>query len=396
MDWIFKKMGPAAALSLVAFTSILNAADDAQMRNLDNRVTALEQRKTGTGGMINPPARPVVQGVDLFVTGEVLVWRAREDNLDYAVSMDQTPTINGQESGNGVHFRGKWRAGSRVGIGYNLPHDGWDLNAIWTHFQSKDKKHEEDCDCCTSCEIFQPIYFPKDYNLAAGGDTVHGPWVSEAQGKYWRATLNMVDLELGREFFVSKWMTLRPHIGGRALWLRQKLKFEYEPNGGNFLLPYSSGTSAVFPGANSDFVRLKNNFWGVGLRAGLDATWGLGAGVSLYSKLALSALWGKFSLEQTHTLVNDSEENEASFVLSDFEDRFQVCRPVLDLALGIRYDTTFNNDSWGLGVFAGWEHHYFWGQNKFIRFDGDQFSAMNENYGDFSVAGFNVGMSFDF
>ena len=36
MDWIFKKMGPAAALSLVAFTSFLNAADDAQVRNLEN------------------------------------------------------------------------------------------------------------------------------------------------------------------------------------------------------------------------------------------------------------------------------------------------------------------------------------------------------------------------
>jgi hypothetical protein len=394
MDWIFKKMGPAAALSLVAFTSILNAADDAQMRNLENRVTALEQRKTGNGGMINPPARPIVQnGVDIFVFGEVLVWRAREDNLTYAVSMDQTPVINHQESGHGVHFRGKWEPGFRIGIGYNMPHDGWDLTATWTSFKSKDKKHSEDCQCCQSCEIFQPVYFPKDYNLS--GTSANGPWVSEAQGKYWRAHLNLVDLDLGREFFVSKWMTLRPFIGARGMWLRQKLKFEYEPNGGTFLLPYS-GVGGVFPGANSDFVSLKNNFWGVGLRAGLDATWGLGCGVSLYSKLALSALWGKFTLRQTHTLVDDSEENEDTFVLSNFGDRFQVCRPVADLALGIRYDTTSSDNSWGWGFWAGWEHHYFWGQNKFIRFDGDQFSAFNENYGDFSVAGVNVGMSLDF
>src|ERR1700722_20092866 len=142
MNWMFKKMCPTAALSLVAFTSLLNAADDAQIRNLNNRVTALEQKKGGSGGMINPPARPVVtDGVDIFITGEILVWRAREDNLDYAVQLDQVPTLNGVNSGSGVHFKGKWRPGVRVGIGYNMPHDGWDLNLIWTNFLTKDKKH---------------------------------------------------------------------------------------------------------------------------------------------------------------------------------------------------------------------------------------------------------------
>jgi hypothetical protein len=186
-------------------------------------------------------------------------------------------------------------------------------------------------------------------------------------------------------------MTLRPFIGARGMWLRQKLKFEYETkDGGTFLDPFEA-TSGGDP--NSDFVFLKNNFWGVGLRAGLAATWGHGCGVSLYSQAALSALWGRFKLAQTHTLMGSAGQVA---VLSDFSDKFQVCRPVLDLAFGISYDTVFSDNEWGWGIWAGWEHHYFWGQNKFIRFDGDQFSAFNENYGDFSVAGVNVGMSFDF
>ncbi len=391
------RMITPAALSLIAFTGMLNANTKAHMRNLDDRISALEQKAELSGDEINPSARPVVENVDIFVLGEVLVWKAREDNLTYAVNMDQVPTINGVESGDGVHFRGKWEPGFRVGIGYNSRHDGWDLTLLWTHFQSKDKKHhEDDCDCCTntSCEIFQPVYYPKDYNLTDGSfpsDTTQGPSVSEAQSKYWRARLNLVDLELGREFYAGRWMTLRPFIGARGMWLRQKLKFEYETkDGGTFLDPFET-TSGGDP--NSDFVFLKNNFWGVGLRAGLDATWGLGCGVSLYSQAALSALWGRFKLAQTHTLMGSAGQE---MVLSDFSDGFQVCRPVLDLAFGISYDTTFSDNEWGWGIWAGWEHHYFWGQNKFIRFDGHQFSAFNENYGDFSVAGVNVGMSFDF
>ena len=337
--------------------------------------------------MINPPARPIVKdGVDIFITGEVLIWRAREDNLDYAVQMNNTPALNGVNSGNGVHFRGKWEPGFRVGIGYNMPHDGWDLTLMWTNFQSKDKKHEADCDCCTSCEIFQPIYFPKDYTNA------DATYVTEAQRKYWRARLNLVDLELGREFFVSKWMTVRPHIGARGMWLRQKQKFEYE--GGNFFTPYTD--AGILAGADQDYVHSRNNFWGVGLRGGLNTTWGLGAGVSLYGNVALSALWGRFKLEQTHTLTSGEGPANPAVVVSNFQDRFQVCRPVADLAFGIRYDTTFSDDSWGFGMWAGWEHHYFWGQNKFIRFEGDHFSALDTNNGDFSTAGVNIGMSLDF
>lgn len=386
MDWIFKKMGPAAALSLVAFTSIVNAADDSQMRNLENRVNALEQKKGGNGGMINPPARPVVKdGVDLFVTGEVLIWKATADDLDYAVQLDQVPTFSNAKSGEGVHFKGKWNVGFRVGIGYNMPHDGWDLNLAWTRFNSHSKDSDDnDCNCVSN--IFQPIYYPKDYNV----DTDAGaPYVTEADGKYWRANLNIVDLELGREFFVSKWMTLRPFLGVRGAWLRQKTRFEYE--GGNF---FNTDLTTFLPGANADYVFMKNNHWGVGLRAGMNTTWGLGAGVSLYGNCALSALWGKMKLTQTQTLENDV--TEATGVLTNFSDRFTVVRPVLDLAAGLRYDTLFADDSWGFGIWAGWEQHYFWDQMRFLKFSGEKFAQMGQNEGDFSVGGVNVGMSFDF
>jgi len=52
------------------------------------------------------------------------------------------------------------------------------------------------------------------------------PIYSKAHGR-WKGYLNQLDLDLGREFFVSKYLTLRPHFGLRTTWLRQHLHTDY-------------------------------------------------------------------------------------------------------------------------------------------------------------------------
>ncbi|MFI5335032.1 MAG: Lpg1974 family pore-forming outer membrane protein, partial [Chlamydiales bacterium] len=329
MESILKKMGPAAALSLVAFTGVLNAAEDAQMRNLENRISALEQKK-GASGMVNPPARPVVKdGVDIFFAGEVLVWRATQDDMAYAVELDQAQAVNGFNSGETQHWRGKWAAGFRLALGYNMKHDGWDLDLVWARFNSKGKLNETN-ECSNTVSNFNPVFLPKEYS----NSTTTGVAAIEAEAKRWKLNLNLLDLELGREFFVSKWLTLRPHMGVRGAWVRQKMGVEYA--GGNVATPYQT----LLAGANSlDFESMKNNFWGVGLRGGLDSNWGLGCGFSIYGKLALSAVWGKFKVSEVANVQNENTGTSAAVM--NIQDRFSVMRPIADMALGLRYDTTF-------------------------------------------------------
>lgn len=401
MNWNFRKMGPAAAASLVAFTAVLNAADDSQVRNLENRVSALEQKK-GAGGMINPPARPVIKnGADVFFTAELLVLKAHEDDLAYAIETTAAPVANGPNVGHAKHFSGKWGVGVRLGLGYNMGHDGWDIGLYWTHYNRSTGQHKESGDCCAPCpcpSFFQPVYFPKDY--AYSPLSTPNIFVTEAEGKKWKLSLNILDLELGREFFVSKWMTVRPHIGLRSAWIQQKFKIEYEQvtvgDGTNFFAGNGStaGTlSTLLPGAREDLVNMKNNFWGIGLRGGLDTNWGLGAGFSLYGKLALAILWGHMHVNQKHTL--HSGTTTTTLQITNVKNNFQICRPTADLMLGVRWDTTFSDDSWGMGVNLGWEQHYFWSQNKTFRFDAGT-GSLDEHDGDLSVSGAHVGLSFDF
>ncbi len=220
MEWNLKnKMGQAAALSLVAFTSILNAADDAQMRNLDNRVTALEQKK-GAGGMINPPARPVVKdGVDIFLTGEVLIWKAHQEDMTYATKLASTPVSGTPNSGKLANWKGRWGTGFRLGLGYNMEHDGWDADLIWTRYYQTSRRNTGG----NRHGVFAPQYPVQPF-----GYTVVDVAAAEAHDKKWKVRLDMIDLELGREFFVSKWLTIRPHMGLRNIWARQKMRVEYE------------------------------------------------------------------------------------------------------------------------------------------------------------------------
>ena len=124
-----KKMWPLS-IAFVAATSFVNAANDsAQLRNLENRVNALEQRRSASG-MINPPGRPQVRdGVDLFLFGELLYWNAHENGLPVAIVNHASSANLSKSEVRSIHSH--WDVGFRVGVGYNLPHDGWDLSLSW-------------------------------------------------------------------------------------------------------------------------------------------------------------------------------------------------------------------------------------------------------------------------
>jgi hypothetical protein len=109
---------------------------------------------------------------------------------------------------------------------------------------------------------------------------------------------------------------------------------------------------------------MKNNFWGVGLRGGLDTQWGLGKGFSIYGKLALSVLWGKFSILSTLKLRTDCWN---TYRCHEHQQQVPRLPSWLLTWLSTPHDTTFADDTWGC-IWA-WEHHYF-SQNKLFKFVG--------------------------
>ncbi len=381
MEKNLKKMWPAAAASLVVFTSLVSA-DDMQMRNLENRVTALEQKK-GANGMINPAANPPTRDASgLFITADVLYWKARETGLGYAIESDDDSIDHVVGDIRNPKSRYDW--GFKVGLGYAMPHDGWDLYAQYTWFNSKQRHCDDDCDdCCSQCgtELFFPTF------VAPCTGTNLCPSVTDACGK-WKMHLQYVDLELGREFFVSKWLTLRPFAGGRGLWINQKYNVEYSGQ--------PVGVTTPFVPAGHEFEHnMKNRFSGGGLRAGLDTQWYFARDWSFYAEMAINIILGSFHVKGKQ--VDEVEATGVETLVYKVDNSFVACRPVADLQLGISWDHGFADDAVHFGINFGWEQHYFWGQNQFNKFVDTQLSGSYvTNQGDLGVSGWTLGFRLDF
>jgi len=359
------------ALSYTCMSALHADVSDAQMRSLENRVNALEQKKS-TGNALNPSGRPQVRdGADLFINIDWLIWQAHENGLGYAVKTSSSQTVTNalyRSSERNLSF--DWDCGFRFGFGWNTPRDGWDLSATWTWFHNK----AHDDITVGSTKMLLPVFSYEPSNTTING-------FRSADAKWW-LKLNLIDLDLGREFFVSKWMTLRPFIGLRTGWIYQTNKVTFGK-----ATPSSSQTGI--------YMKDKNNYWGLGLHSGLDSEWGLGAGFSVFAKAAASLLYGFFQIDSYETQLLSSSRNDTV----NNKDSFRVDRAMTDLALGLRWDTMLSDDRFHIGLQAGWEHLMFFGQNQFKRFYGMALSnagAFVANQGDLTIQGWTLSGRFDF
>jgi hypothetical protein len=327
--------------------------------------------------MICPSGRPQVQdGIDLFVNADWLIWQARETGTPYAVKTQAVQAENTALYNSSIkHLSFDWNFGFRFGIGYNLPHDGWDVVANWTWFQDKAKGNVS-----TNSGL---IYATNAFPLA--NPTVTG--FASSNANLW-LKLNMIDLDLGREFFVSKWMTLRPFIGLRNAWIYQTVQSNYQSPSFTSIPVYNPTTNV--------YSKAQNNYWGLGLHSGLNSQWGLGAGLSFFGNASFSIINGFFKLNdyQTNNLSNGAHND---FVTN--KNTVHTQRVIAELATGLRWETMFADDGAHFQVQAGWEQLMFFGQNQFSNFFGSLPSAAGNyfaNQGDLSMQGWTLSVRVDF
>ena len=382
------KFKTLSAFSFLAITCILSADNtDAKLRNLESRISAMESRKSGC--MVNPPARPT-QKCDWggYITIDPLLLKPQENGLEFVVVTNNVgqaasgnPSLFGRSKIKAPKF--KWDWGFRLGVGANLPHDAWDVYLNWTRFRTHHSRHI----FAGANQLLTPIFVNNENGTLtplSNPASLSQFALTNAKSK-WQLRFNEIDLEVGREFFASKWLVLKPHAGLATAWIRQKDKIGYR----NWLNPGGAGTFV-----SNAFVNMKNNFWGIGLRGGLDTQWGLTCGFSLFADFAASFLYGYFDLDHDEFYTYATGAQVDFFDAKDF---FHVDRVITDVILGIRYDYMFCDDRYHLGVQVGWEHHIYWGQNQFQRFVGTRMPGIFvANQGDLTLQGFSAEVRFDF
>ncbi len=295
-----------------------------------------------------------------MITVAGFYWNAHQDGMEYAIdnhienpgsSLQNVLQLNNVIDAQYKTPDFNWNFGFKVGIGYNTTCDGWDFGVTWTRYRGDAKDHiEAEVDDNHTLVPLWSAFAP------AGGEVT---FATDIQS-FWRLKLNLFDIELGREFWTSKYLCIRPHIGLRVAFLDQN--FELQHKGGSW------SARTVFPQqeALNNRVDLDNDFKGVGVRAGFNSLWHFGCGWGVYGDLATSIVYGKFSVD--HDEQNRFAEGFFSKTkILEAEDSFRASRAMLDLGLGVQWSGMICSCQYGLTIKLGWEQHLFFHQNQLWR-----------------------------
>ena len=242
----------------------------------------------------------------VWVEGSFLFWQSSMDQLSYATTSDSTSSLT-HATVHAPHF--EWTPGFRVGIGYKVPHDHWDLFLDYTQIGAR--AHGEASR--SEGAVFPLWQAPFAAGLGAG-DTLYATHANA----HWKADVYALDAELGRNCSAGKWLSIRPFMGVRSLFIYQQ-----------YHLGYRGGTSA--PAGERDQVVLDQDFWGVGLRLGFDSLWGLGGGWGIYGNGAASLLSGHFDVDQ-HEKLKPSGTPRV-----DLSEEVKPVVVAAELALGVQW-----------------------------------------------------------
>jgi hypothetical protein len=312
--------------------------------DLENKVAQLEEQKAnGIKGVVQPFRPPVSHEVGLILEGDALFWKAEQEGLEYAVE-------GSDPFGTGMMNHGKllthdfdWNGGFRVGLGYHLPYDRWDLKGLWTRYTNSSTTHKHTSDPRLSPTFF---LFP---TLA---------WFATHAKTHYSIDYNTVDLTLQRDYFVSRSLTLRPIFGIRGAWINQHMRDEF--HGG----PGSLGNFGSETGVQS--VKITNNFRAGGIFAGINMNFCFNRHWSIYGDLAGSILYGQFQVRVKNSISGLSLLGFGS--RSNVNESANNVKTNLQTGMGLQWQSTICHDRFRLLFAVGYEILFWFNQNNSQRF----------------------------
>lgn len=354
---LFTTLG--VCLSVITFADAQDL--ESRISNLEARMASIStQTALGSRGARMASAAPQIDSYGFFVTADFLYWNLNEGGTDYVLTDKNTPG-NTPFKGKSKEIEFGWDPGFRVGIGYQFEeHDGWDGYLNFTWFQTEEHSHTH----APSGGGLIPLWGYPFTNAA------------EKAKASWEFDFYNLDFELGRRYFVSKYLSVRPEFGIKSAWIYQHVKASFVD---------------IDPTDIDDFkVRRKNDFWGIGPRAGIDATWFFDSHFSLFGTTSAALLWGDFDVHEKE------REKIANLEVFNFKADFHSIVPTAQLLLGFQWEANFNDSRNHFKIMAGYEFQYWWRQNQMLEFQSSGSFNPDRYSEDVSLQGLTLDVRFDF
>ena len=295
------------------------------------------------------PAGPrVASPADIFFTGDFIYWRADQEGLGFATSgwrasVDQ-PVTKGKVTEPNFEFN----PGFKAGFGVNLNHDFWDVYFQYTWLYTGDQENSITADTINSPALAASWFSQGNNPLAPDF-----PLINNARGR-WALRYQTLDFELGRNFFVSDWLTVRPFFGLKGMKQDQDFSIRYRRILGEL-------------DAQQWRITQDLDYWGVGPRTGMNTNWFFSKHVSVFGDIGFSALWGQFEAMRRDRFANIAIPALPETTLLYTENEFHTITPVLEIGLGLRAQAFSCAERFHYIFQAGWEFQYVWDMNQYYR-----------------------------
>ncbi len=332
-----------------------------------------QQAEDTSNGLPNISSRFKPSSRSVAIFADLLVWRAQESGTENWAEVitggDGSPEICDIRD---IKF--DWNAGLRVGLSYGMKHDQWDTQFYYTRFHARGNDHVSSVPNSVYSAFVGNFYVDN-----ASGAGVKGLTYQKASID-WTIHFNIFDWELGRAFWISKALSLRPFVGLKGGWIYQSIHTQWHD-------PTLPPAPPVYQPFEMGRENIKNNFWGVGPSIGINTKWNLLAlgnhSLSLLGDLSAAILYGHWTFKDVYK--NDIGQ-EVSVKLPHNNSGASMLRTFL----GFGWDLTFCRGEYHFLTQLGYEMQFWLDQLQFYSFDTGRFD--NE----LTLQGGTLELRFDF
>jgi len=369
LDTLNSHMENAEKLLSQLETQLKSKAHTASVDNLIAEVNQVQQNvtnlQTESKKRVSLSPRCVQGDVGIFLTADLLYWKLQEGGNTYAYTYDSNPVSVASEhfvEGKAAKTDFDWNFGYRVGVGYRSTYDAWDIYLNYTSFSTH--AHGKKEESITSSKTLYPLLQYQELEFME---------VSKAKAR-WHVRFQNLDFDFGRDYYVSCHLAFHPSFGVKGAVIDQKMHVAY---------------SGFDLGSSPYKIHNKNDFWGIGPKAGLSSRWFLGEAFNVFGGLYGALLWGHFDVNNRHFRAPSNLPEEQVF---DIKDDFDRAVPTAQFLLGLGWDTLFDHDKFHIGLNISFESQYWWRQNQMTNTPASQNSVSE----DLSLYGVTGSITLDF
>lgn len=325
-------------------------------------------------GVITSDASPKLNKAHGYMSASALLMNILTDAQDVSLFSYNQTVDNLMTNDNGYQNNNwGWNWGVKATIGFRVCEDAWDLSFNFAYLQATKRQHNQAQDVSSPTKSIYPLsgvlttlsfnnkYYP-NASLQSDFDSFK-----------LRNNFNIYDsnIDLAREFFVSKKLSLKPIAGIKGTLIEQKAYIRFV-NGGGL--------------QNGTFTN-KNNYWGVGPQAGAGFRFGFSRHVSLNCQIDGALLWGQIRNKQMY--LNYSTTIPPFPLNSTYKaNRYQLV-PNFNIYAGFVFDTNFSHDTKNIAFNVGYENRYF--LNSI-----DTANSVTRAKGSTSLQGFTAGLTYSY